>query len=337
MPCSWCRRSAALSCVQPNHARIADSIVARALLLIHPNAFLDFLEKNRLAVRANPRAFILNHLRGWKCLATFHAGGIALGCDVGWTIRVCESAPIRPAFSPNQRLGGDRSGLIQRGQFGVGKRAAPFVVLGVIPIHRLRAADLTTTRARWPAAILRARRASHQSALRVGTRFHKRARLDETTSILHSPRARRPRSRPRPTVCACRNKSCRKPSRAARAIAMELAKDHHDLIRPASRSRLDRHSQPENETLLLPMELPAIARLDRELAALRRSFAANRRAVALFRRCRSRSRVARNFPWRIDARSRELRRPPRGRERACRGDRPKILPGLRARIRARPC
>src|SRR5439155_3887043 len=98
-----------------------------------------------------------------------------------------------------------------------------------------------------------------RSALRAETKFQTRARLDEATSTIHLPRAHRLQVKLKPMACARRNKSCRKPSRAVRAIAPESATVRRGSNPSASRSPQDRHDRFEIGWQLLPTESPANA------------------------------------------------------------------------------
>src|SRR4029077_21026247 len=72
-----------------------------------------------------------------------------------------------------------------------------------------------------------------RSALPAETKSQTRARPDGAASIIHLPRARRLRLRPKQTLCARPNKSCRKPSRAVRVVALLSARDRRDSNQPA--------------------------------------------------------------------------------------------------------
>ena len=64
--------------------------------------------------------------------------------------------------------------------------------------------------------------ASPRGGLRAETRFQTRARLDAATSIIHSQRAHPLQPLLKPAASVHRNKSCHKPSGAARAIAARV-------------------------------------------------------------------------------------------------------------------
>jgi len=122
-----------------------------------------------------------------------------------------------------------------------------------------------------------------RSVLPAETKFQTRARPDGAASIIHSSRARRLRLRPLQTASVRPNKSCRKPSRAARAVARGSATHRRDSNQPAWHLRLDRRWRFEIGSRLLPTEPPVGAAPVRELWDPQNNRAADRQASGLFR------------------------------------------------------
>src|SRR5205823_11221962 len=165
----------------------------------------------------------------------------------------------------------------------------------------------------------------------------RRARLDTVTSTIHSRCARRLQSPPKRTPSARSNKSCRKSSSAARAIARESAPHPRDSIRAESHSRPDRRWQFENEKPFHPTRWPATAAQVQELLAQQKKGAVLLLAASPFPNRGWQSRAAHSFLSRIAAQSRARRHPRRGPAHEDRAGRRQNLRESRAQIPFHPC
>src|ERR1044072_9318607 len=110
--------------------------------------FLSFLKENRLSIRADPRALVLQHFACRKSLTAFNATRCCRTVPGGLHARFTQRRPVFPSAPPDLRIRADAPGANELIEFRFTHRSPAVVIFGVIALHMNLQASVTSSEKR---------------------------------------------------------------------------------------------------------------------------------------------------------------------------------------------